>query len=151
MHHSDPPHHSGNDGFDIQDFPLNYSTVYYAIDSVMETSLFHTLSSLTYSGGQPHFFMAKLDVTSLCTIRPADHHLLGMKWQGQYYFDCVLPVGLRLAPYLFNLLAEAVDWIAKQASILHIHHYLDDFFLAGAPDSPNAPNPWSVSVASAKT
>ena len=125
MHLSHPPHHSVNDGIDIRDFPLHYSTVYDAIDSVMCLGR--------------HSLMAKLDVKSafrLCPVRPADHHLLGMKWRGQYYFDRVLPFGLRSAPYLFNLLAEAVEWIAKQAGILHIHHYLDDFFLAGAPDSP---------------
>ena len=125
MHLSHPPHHSVNDGIDIRDFPLHYSTVYDAIASVMCLGR--------------HSLMAKLDVKSafrLCPVRPADHHLLGMKWRGQYYFDRVLPFGLRSAPYLFNLLAEAVEWIAKQAGILHIHHYLDDFFLAGAPDSP---------------
>ena len=59
--------------------------------------------------------MAKLDIKSafqLYPVRPADHHLLGMRWQGQYFFDRVLPFGLRSAPCIFNCLA--IEWIAKQ-------------------------------------
>ena len=35
MHLSHPSHTSINDGIDIWDFPLHYSIVYNAIDSVM--------------------------------------------------------------------------------------------------------------------
>ena len=82
--------------------------------------------------------MAKLDIKSafrLCPVRPADHHLLGMRWQGQYFFDRVLPFGPRSAPCIFKCLAEAIQWIAKQEGVTHIHHYLDDYFLAGTPGS----------------
>ena len=82
--------------------------------------------------------MAKLDIKSafrLCPVRPADHHLLGMRWQGNFFFDRVLPFGLRSAPCIFNCLAEAIEWIAKQEGVTHIHPYLDDYFLAGTPGS----------------
>ena len=51
-----------------------------------------------------------------------------MRWQGQFFFDRVLPFGLQSAPCIFNSLA-------KQSSTIHIHHYLDDLFLAEEPGS----------------
>lgn len=124
MHLSYPPGSSVNDGITNADFPLRYSTVYDAIDSIMRLG----------RGAQ----MAKIDIKSafrLCPVHPADHHLLGMKWKGQFYFDRVLPFGLRSAPFIFNCLADALEWIAIQRGVRPVHHYLDDFFLAGAPDS----------------
>ena len=47
----------------------------------------------------------------------------------------MLPFGLRSAPCIFNSLAEAIEWLAKQSSTVHIHHYFDDFFLGGEPGS----------------
>ena len=88
MHLSYPSGNSINDGIDITDFPLRYSTVYDAMDSVMD--------SVMQLGR--HSLMAKLDVKStfhLCPVHSSEHHLLGMHWQGQYYFDKVLPFGLR--------------------------------------------------------
>ena len=126
MHLSHPPGESVNDGIEVTDFPLRYSTVYYAIDSVMQLG----------QGGQ----MAKIDIKSafrLCPVHPADHHLLGMRWRGRFYFNRVLPFGLRSAPFIFNCLADAIGWIATQHGIHPIHHYLDDFFLAGTPSSPH--------------
>ena len=34
-----------------------------------------------------------------------------------------------------HCLAEAIEWIAKQEGVTHIHHYLDDYFLARTPGS----------------
>ena len=124
MHLSHPPGSSVNDGIDTADFPLHYSTVYDAMYSVIHLGC--------------DALMVKLDIKSafrLCPVRPADHHLLGMRWQGQYFFDRVLPFGLRSAPCIFNCLAEAIEWIAKQEGVTHIHHYLDDYFFAGTPGS----------------
>jgi len=119
-----PPGHSINNGIDIAEFPLRYSTVYDAMDSVMRLGR--------------HSLMAKVDVKSafrLCPVRPEEHHLLGMHCQGQYYFNRVLPFGLRSAPFIFNCLAEAIEWIARQQGIRDTHHYLNDFFIAGAPNT----------------
>ena len=124
MHLSYPPGSSVNDGIDVEDFPLRYSTVYDAVDSVMQLG----------RGA----LMAKIDIKSafrLCPVHPADHHLLGMQWKGQFYFDRVLPFGLRSAPFIFNCLADAIEWVAVQRGVTPIHHYLDDFFIAGIPDS----------------
>ena len=111
------------DGID-NDFPLRYSTVYDAIDSVMRLG----------RGA----LMAKIDIKSafrLCPVHPSDHNLLGMKWRGSFYLDRVLPFGLRSAPFIFNCLAEALEWIATQQGVTPIHHYLDDFFVAGTPNT----------------
>ena len=68
--------------------------------------------------------LAKVDVKSayrLCPVRPDEQHLLGMKWKGSFFFDRVLPFGLRTAPDIFNCLADALEWIARQHGIQHIH------------------------------
>ena len=111
MHLSYPPGNSVNDDIN-SDFLLRYSTVYDAIDSVMRLGR-----------GAP---MAKIDIKSafrLCPVHPSDHNLLGMKWRGSFYFDRVLPFGLRSAPFIFNCLAEALEWIAVQQGVTTIHHY----------------------------
>ena len=124
MHLSFPPGGSVNDGIDIADFPLRYSTVMDAMDSVMLLGR--------------HSCMAKVDIKDafrLCPIHPSDYHLLGSQWQGQFFHERVLPFGLRSAPYIFNCLAVAIEWLAHQQGVQQIQHYLDDFFLVGAPHS----------------
>ena len=112
MHLSFPPGDSINDGISVSDFPLRYSTVYDAMDSVMHLGR--------------NALMAKIDVKGafrLCPIHPADHHLLGYQWQGRYYYDRVLPFGLCSAPYIFNCLADAIEWLVRQRGITQVHHY----------------------------
>ena len=124
MYLSHPPGTSVNDGIDNSVFPLRYSTVFEAMDVVMQL-------------GQGAM-MAKIDIKSafrLCPVHLSDHHLLGMKWTGQFFFDRVLPFGLRSAPFIFNCLAEAIEWTARQGGVTQVLHYLDDFFVAGAPGS----------------
>lgn len=56
-----------------------------------------------------------------------DWWLLAFKWNGKVYVECCLPFGLRTAPFLFNLFAEAFEWIL--ISWLHwelVTHLLDD-------------------------
>ena len=81
--------------------------------------------------------MAKIDLKNafrLCPVHKEDWHLLGIHWHNQFYIDKCLPFGLRSAPYLFNLVAEALEWISRNYfAVQHCFHYLDDFFLAGPP------------------
>ena len=124
MHLSFPERGSVNDGIAIKEFPLKYITVYDAMDAIMRLG----------RGAQ----MAKIDIKSafrLCPVRPEDQPLLGMHWENHYYYDRVLPFGLRSAPYIFNCLAEAVEWIAKEQGAETVLHYLDDFFVAGSASS----------------
>jgi len=41
-------------------------------------------------------------------VSPLDQWLLLFEWNGKYYVDMSLPLGLRTAPRLFNLFAEAL-------------------------------------------
>ena len=83
--------------------------------------------------------MAKVDLKNafrLCPVRREDWHLLGIHWRNSYYIDKCLPFGLRSAPYLFNMVADALEWIlVHYFEVQHCFHYLDDFFLAGPPTS----------------
>ena len=65
-------------------------------------------------------------------------NLFGMYWQGSYYYDRVLPFGLRNAPFLFNQLSEAIESILlNKCSISSVCHILDDFSVIEPPsDSP---------------
>ena len=114
-----------NDGIDPQDFSLQYIKV----DQV--------ICMVSHYG--PGAFMAKFDVESPyrnIPVRPEDRFLLGLRWCGQFYVDLLLPFGLRSAPFIFNSVADMVEWI-----LLHNHrlsdllHYLDDFITTGPPQS----------------
>ena len=59
-----------------------------------------------------------------------------MKWRGQFFVDLALPFGLCSAPYIFNSVADLVEWILKNKyRVLDLMHYLDDFITAGPADS----------------
>ncbi|XP_068734369.1 uncharacterized protein [Montipora capricornis] len=69
-------------------------------------------------------------------VHPCHCVLLGMKWRDQFYVDMILPFGLRSAPFIFNSIADMVEWILVNSNqILHLLHYLDDFTTAGPPRS----------------
>ena len=84
-------------------------------------------------------FLVKLDVVAAfkqIPVHPSDWHLLGFRWLGQYYFERVLPFGLRSSPRLWELYAAAMHHfiekcVALSCDPLHqdraIFHYVDDF------------------------
>ena len=88
-------------------------------------------------------YLAKTDIESAFRqfpVQPEDWELLGMYWNNSYYFDKVLPFGLRSAPYIFNQLSDALEWILlNKCFISYVGHILDDFLimepatLAGLP------------------
>ena len=86
MHLSFPEGGSVNDGISVQDFPLKYITVSDAMDAVMALG----------RGA----LMAKIDIKHafrLCPVRPEDQPLLGMCWDGHFYFPsdfARLPISL---------------------------------------------------------
>ena len=101
----------------------------YALQYVKVDDAIRILKSLG-----PGSFMAKTDVKSafrLIPVHPEDCHLLGIYWQQQYYVDLYLPFGLRSAPFLFNQLSDALEWVLKHNyGLQHVLHILDDFFTA---------------------
>ncbi len=57
-----------------------------------------------------------------------------MWWEGKYYYDKVLPFGLRSAPSIFNRLSDALEWILlHKCNISFVCHILDDFLLIEPP------------------
>lgn len=108
-----------NSSISKEDFSLQYITIDNAIQGIL-------------SLGQG-CFLAKTDVESafrLIPLRPSDYELFGMYWEGNYYYDKVLPFGLRSAPFLFNLLSDAIEWILlNQCLVSFVCHILDDFLI----------------------
>ena len=81
-------------------------------------------------------WLAKVDVKSAyrnIPVHPEDRWLLGMMWEGSLFIDTVLPFGLRSAPKIFTAIADAVEWVAKQAGVRFV---MDDYLIVGGPDSP---------------
>ena len=105
------------------DFSLQYITIDNAIAAIQ--------------GFGSNCFMAKTDMESafrLYPVHPDDWELLGMFWNGQFYFDKVLPFGLRSAPFRFNQLSDAIEWILlNNCSISFACHILDDFLIIEPP------------------
>ena len=76
-------------------------------------------------------YLSKLDVKSAfrqIPVREEDQPLLGIKWQGEFYYEKVLPFRLRSSPAIFDSVASDIEWIVQhQFSIHQLLHYLDDF------------------------
>ena len=123
---SSPTGCSVNDGIDPEEFTLHYITVDQVIQLVSQFG--------------PGALMAKFDVKAAyrnVLVHPSDRYLLGMKWCNCYYVDLTLPFGLHSAPFIFNAIADMVEWILVHPyQISALLHYLDDFITAGPPDSP---------------
>jgi hypothetical protein len=87
----------------------------------------------------PGCFMAKVDIKAAyrCVpVRPADWPILGMHWEGAYYFHTTLPFGLRSSCHLWERYATAAQWILQHSfGLSDIVHYVDDFFLAASTRS----------------
>lgn len=59
-----------------------------------------------------------------------------MKWRGEFYVDCCLPMGLASSCRSFEKLSTAMEWVARnKLNIPYIIHILDDFLIAA--ESPN--------------
>jgi hypothetical protein len=59
----------------------------------------------------------------------ADWHLLGFKWQGKWYYERVLPFGLRSSCRLWELYAAALHFFIQFGIEVVVIHYVDDFLL----------------------
>ena len=125
QHLSAPAGSSVNDFIPRDAFSLHYSSVDDAVRLLLTTG--------------PGALMAKADLKSafrMIPVRRQDWELLGMRWNGAYYFDTCLPFGLRSSPYLFNEYADALQWILHHNyGMSSLIHYLDDYFLTGPAQS----------------
>ena len=126
-HLSYPPGNSVNDGIDKGLCSVNYTS-------------FDKVSQMVFKLGKGAL-MAKRDIKSafrLLPIHPNDFHLLGIRVDGKYYVDSMLPMGLSLSCALFEKFATFIHWLVSYVTGLHsLDHYLDDFIMAGEKDSEN--------------
>ena len=81
-------------------------------------------------------FLAKTDIKSafrIIPIRPQDYPLLGMTWQGKYYYDRAMPMGCASSCRTFEMFSSALEWVAKKhLHIEHLVHILDDYLMASS-------------------
>ncbi|XP_052272390.1 uncharacterized protein LOC127872908 isoform X2 [Dreissena polymorpha] len=90
-HLSYPNGSSVNDGFSVEDISVKYTS-------------FDKVADMLFSLGTSAM-MAKRDIKSafrLMPIYPGDFHLMGLQFNNQYYVDKCLPMGLSIAPALFE-------------------------------------------------
>ena len=134
---SSPGGLSVNDGIDPDEFTLQYITV----DQIIRMISSYGLGAL----------IATFDVEAAyrnIAVHPSDRYLLGMRWHKHYYVDLALPFGLRSAPYIFNSVADMVEWILLNPHNLSaLLHYLDDFITAGPPDTNQCAENLATSIA----
>jgi hypothetical protein len=120
-HLSYPPEDGINDYISKEDFSLSYVTLDDAVAIVQKLGR--------------GCLMAKTDIKSafrVIPIHPVDHELLGIFWDGKYYYDTCLCFGLRSAPKIFDTFSSMLEWIGKhKCGITNLIHILDDFFTAG--------------------
>ena len=119
QHLSYPHENSVNSGI-----PVDFSSVRYA--SIQDAIVFVKRLGVGC-------YLAKTDIKSafrIIPIHPGDYPLLGMKWQGNYYFDRCLPMGCRSSCAIFERFSTALEWAAEQIfQADEIIHLLDDFLL----------------------
>jgi hypothetical protein len=77
--------------------------------------------------------MAKTDISNafrIIPIHPHDHAILGIKFNGCFYFDQYLPMGCASSCSIFEEFSYALQWIAHtKGGITHIVHVSDDFLI----------------------
>ena len=69
-------------------------------------------------------------------MRPDKRYLFDMRWRDLFFTDLALPFGLRSAPFIFNSIADMVEWILRvDYAVRYLLHYLDDFLSLGPAGS----------------
>ena len=120
IHHlSFPRGESVNDGISHEHSSVQYANVDKAIKLITQTGV--------------GSYLAKTDIKSafrILPVNPQDYHLLGIKWNSQYYFDKCMPMGCSSSCKTFEAFSTAIEWIAKdKLCIANLIHLLDDFLL----------------------
>lgn len=132
IHHlSYPAGHSVNDHIN----PDHATLVYTAIDSVLD--------AVRKAGRGAIIIKNDLkDAFRTIPVAKSQYNLLGFFWL-IWYMETCLSFGLRSAPFLFNLFAEAFHWILTSSAPrwwkLQLVHYLDDFIAILPPGSDAGP------------
>ena len=125
---SSPEGHSVNDGIPKEYGSITYETLNDAIRLVAQAGKGAVMMKRDLKSAFRHI-----------PISPCDYWLLLFEWQGKFYVDMFLPFGLRTAPCIFNLFAEALHWILETLHEWNVTHYLDDFLFVFPPGTDIAP------------
>jgi len=80
-------------------------------------------------------FSAKCDIKSafrLLAIREEEQHLQGFIWDGLFYIDCCMIMGMCSSPRTFTLVSNALKWIAinKLGLTAYFTVYMDDVLIS---------------------
>ena len=74
-------------------------------------------------------YMFKVDLARYfrqIPLDPGDYSMIGYIVDGEHYFDKVLPMGMRLAPYIVQRITDAIRYIHEQLGFFLLN-YVDDF------------------------
>ena len=77
----------------------------------------------------PGCYMFKVDLSRYfrqIPLDPGDYSLIGYVIDGQLYFDKVLPMGMRSAPYIAQRITDAIAYIHRSLKFFLLN-YVDDF------------------------
>lgn len=120
IHHLSYPNGSSiNDGIPASNRFVEYSSVMDAVSLVQHLG----------KGA----FMAKCDVKKafrILPIHPDEYNLFIIHYEGKFYYDKALEMGLSSACHIFEEFSTALEWIARNKLGIELVHYLDDFFIA---------------------
>nr|QBH67483.1 hypothetical protein UE_1417 [Ustilago esculenta] len=123
------------------------------IDTAFVAIKYDTLDAIMdYIREHPGALLWKADLEDAfrhVVVAESDTRLMGIQFEGAFYQECALAFGGSSSPFLFNLFAEFLHWLAAftQQSISALQpssnpqpysvvtHYLDDFFGAADADA----------------
>ncbi|SNX86181.1 uncharacterized protein MEPE_04890 [Melanopsichium pennsylvanicum] len=135
---------SVNDGI----HPSFVTIRYESLDAIMDFIREHPSASLWKADLE--------DAFRHVIVAKSDARLMGIHFDGQYYQECALAFGGRSSPFLFNLFAEFLHWLASfvlqsvspsPSAHSEVSHYLDDFFGASDPAANDATPVQALSIA----
>lgn len=78
----------------------------------------------------PGCWLIKLDVEAAykqVPVRHEDWPLLGFKWLGKFYYERVLPFGLKSSCRIWDWYAAVLHYFFEQWGLGEVIHYIDDF------------------------
>lgn len=114
--------------------PITLETVETAMGYIRRQHNAHAAAAIARPGRKPRkVYLVKLDVEAAFKQVPvcaADRRLLGMRWKDKYYYELVLPFGLRTSGNRWELYAAALHYFFEHhLGVKLVVHYVDDFLL----------------------
>ena len=103
--------------------------------SVQYTSIQDAIQTITTIEGK--IFLAKTDIAHafrIVPVHPSEYPILGMEWNGVFYYDKCMPMGGSSSCAIFEKISTALQWImSKLCPNIFVFHMLDDFlFIANS-------------------